>query len=171
MKPVGPEQPGPGSRLPAVAAEGPSSPWRCEDCHVRIHLAVLGLCAALFVACGGSSETGPDAASTPVPSEAPQDDEAPDKAPGEGAQPAPAPGVQPKAASDVCERIGGAATAEAPEEYLADLARTARRKGVQFHRLINLLQRAFAAGDTEKAYGLIDRLAGICEDVTGRRNF
>lgn len=91
-----------------------------------------------------------------------------DEAPGDAAGP-PAPAD--KAASRICEGIGEAATAESPEDYLRDLARRAAQNGVQFHRLISLLRRAFSSGDTEKAYSYIDRLAGICEDVTGRRNF
>jgi hypothetical protein len=136
---------------------------------VSLRIAVAGLVVTLAAACGESPEQS-DAARSPAPRVAPtvQPEEGFDEAPGEAAGP-PAPAD--KAASRICDGIGEAATAESPEDFLRDLARTAARKGVQFHRLITLLQRAFATGDTEKAYGYIDRLAGICEDVTGRRNF
>lgn len=142
---------------------------------VKILLVTIAASILLTSACGGS-EPGADAGRSPAPRIAPSEepeenfDEAP---PGRGGgAPPPAPAEQPdKAAGKICGRIGDAATASSPEDYLESLAQDARREGVQFARLITLLQRAYVKGNLDKARTLIDRLAGLCEEATGRRNF
>jgi predicted lipid-binding transport protein (Tim44 family) len=125
---------------------------------------------ALISSACGSSEPKPDAARSPVPRVAPsaEPEENFDEAPAPAAGPA-APGD--KAAAKICGEIGGTSSASSPEDYLRKLAESARQKGVPFHRLLSLLQRAYAKGEFDEARGYIDRLATICADFDDRRNF
>jgi hypothetical protein len=128
--------------------------------------------ALLATTACGSSEDTTTASRSPVPRVAPstEPEDNFDEAPQPAAEP-PGTGSNDKAAAKICEGLAEVDDAEDPAGALRDLARQAAQNGLQFRRLLTLLQRAYVKGDFEKARGYIDRLAAICEEVEERRNF
>jgi hypothetical protein len=136
-----------------------------------MRLLIVGIVAAALAlgACSSAPDTT-DAARSPAPREAPETP--PDKNFDEAPEPAAGPpDAADKAAAEICNGLAKVADAESPEDALRALARKARKEGVQFHRFVTLLQRAYVDGDVDKARSYIDRLSALCENVTGRRNF
>lgn len=120
----------------------------------------------------GACSSSPDAVET---SRSPAPRVAPSQEPDENVEGEPQPAAGPPAASDkaaakICDGLAEVDDAESPEDALKRLATKARREGVRFHRFVSLLHLAYVQGNVEKAYGYIDRLSALCENVPGRRN-